>query len=328
MLRPTPLSLSLCCLLCALACGEAHDGPPGGASGAAAGGTASTAGAGTAGGPSTSFAGSAGHGHLGSGGSGGASRAEGGAPNGLGGGANAAGTASGGIGSAGFGGQDTSDAVSLLVFSRTVAFRHDSIPVGVQALTKLAVGRAWALAATEDASRFSDTGLAPYDAVIFLNTSGDVLDDTQQAAFERFIRAGKGFIGIHSASDTEYDWPWYGQLVGAYFREHPAVQAADVVVEDAANPATAGLPNPWRRTDEWYAFKSNPRPNVQVLLSLDESSFSPGSSNMGGDHPIAWCHEYDGGRAFYTALGHTSESFADPLFMGQLAGAVSWVLAR
>jgi type 1 glutamine amidotransferase len=215
-----------------------------------------------------------------------------------------------------------------LVFSRTAAYRHDSIPAGVQALSKLAADHAWTLAATEDPTRFSDAGLAGYDAVIFLSTTGDVLDDAQQAAFERFIRAGKGFLGVHSATDTEYDWAWYGGLVGAYFREHPTIQAADVIVEDAANPATAGLPNPWHRTDEWYSFKSNPRPNVHVLLSLDEGSYSPGSSSMAGDHPIAWCHEYDGGRAFYTALGHTSESYADPSFMAQLAGAVTWVLAR
>jgi len=215
-----------------------------------------------------------------------------------------------------------------LVFSRTAAYRHDSIPAGIQALTKLASDRGWALAATEDASKFSDPGLASYNVVVFLSTTGDVLDDAQQAAFERFIRSGKGFIGIHSATDTEYDWPWYGELVGAYFREHPAVQAADVVVEDAQNPATAQLPNPWRRSDEWYAFQSNPRANVHVLLSLDESSYTPGVANMNGDHPIAWCHEYDGGRAFYTALGHTSDSYTDPKFIGQLVGAVSWVLAQ
>ena len=215
-----------------------------------------------------------------------------------------------------------------MVFSRTTAYRHDSIPDGVQALTRLATERGFRLAATEDASTFSDSGLAGYDAVIFLSTSGDVLDDAQQAAFERFFRAGKGFIGIHSASDTEYDWAWYGGLVGAYFWAHPAVQEASVVVEDPQHPITASLPNPWRRTDEWYAFKTNPRPNVHVLLSLDESSYDPGAAHMNGDHPIAWCHEYDGGRAFYTALGHTSESFSDPLFVGQLASAVGWVLGR
>src|SRR6185369_12877809 len=197
---------------------------------------------------------------------------------------------------------------------------------GIAALSKWAKEQGFGVTATEDASVFSDAGLASYAAVIFLSTTGDVLDDAQQAAFERFIRAGHGFVGIHSATDTEYDWSWYGELVGAYFREHPMIQVADVVVEDSASGATTGLPNPWRRTDEWYSFQSNPRPNVHVLLSLDESSYTPGTSNMDGDHPIAWQHEYDGGRAFYTALGHTDESYADPLFMRHVAGGISWVL--
>ncbi|HYP89856.1 MAG TPA: ThuA domain-containing protein, partial [Polyangiaceae bacterium] len=188
--------------------------------------------------------------------------------------------------------------------------------------------RGWRIEATEDANRFSDDGLIDYGAVIFLSTTGDVLDDDQQAAFERFIRGGGGFVGIHSATDTEYDWAWYGSLVGAYFREHPAVQAADVLVEDGAPLGVAGLPKRWHRTDEWYAFKSNPRANVSVLLSLDETSYAPGAANMNGDHPIAWSHEYDGGRAFYTALGHTPESYADPLFMGHVAGGIAWALGR
>lgn len=221
---------------------------------------------------------------------------------------------------------DQPSPASLLVFSRTVQYRHESIPAGVQALSRLAAERGFRLRATEDASEFNDSSLAGYDAVIFLSTTGDVLDDAQQQAFERFIRAGKGFVGVHAASDTEYDWSWYGELVGAYFREHPEPQAARVVVEDAATPATVGLPNPWQRTDEWYAFRSNPRPRVHVLLSLDETSYSPGASHMNGDHPIAWRHEYDGGRAFYTALGHTEESYADPLFIGHLAGGISWAI--
>jgi type 1 glutamine amidotransferase len=313
-------------LLGSLACSETQSAPSAAQAGAGAGGTPATASGGGAGSASTpgAPAASSGAGQQDSGGSGGA-LAHGGAASGRG-GTTAAGAASSGAG--GDGGNGTADAVSLLVFSRTVEYRHDSIPAGVQALTKLAAERGWAMSATEDPTKFSDTGLAAYNAVIFLSTTGNVLDDAQQAAFERFIRSGNGFIGIHSATDTEYDWAWYGALVGAYFREHPSVQAADVISEDTANPSTAGLPNPWRRTDEWYAFKSNPRPNVHVLLALDESSYTPGSANMNGDHPIAWCHEYDGGRAFYTALGHTAESFADPLFLGQLAGAVSWVLAR
>jgi type 1 glutamine amidotransferase len=215
---------------------------------------------------------------------------------------------------------------SLLIFSRTAGYRHDSIPAGIQGLTQLAAERGWTATATEDATRFDDEGLAAYDAVIFLSTTGDVLDDAQQAAFERFIRAGHGFVGIHAASDTEYDWAWYGQLVGAYFREHPAVQAADLLVEDAAGAATGPLPMPWRRTDEWYAFRDNPRQNVHVLLSLDESSYAPGAATMSGDHPVAWRHEHDGGRAFYTALGHTSESYADPSFLAHLESGIAWVL--
>ncbi len=324
MLRFAVLAFSSCSLLGTLACGATHDASN--ESGGAAGVSTGSGGAAASGG-SVPSAGAGGE--LGGSGSGGAAPGSGGGA-GASGGTTAAGAATGGTESsnAGSAGDGTSTSVSLLVFSRTAAYRHDSIPAGIQALTALAKSRGWQLDATEDASRFSDAGLAGYSAVIFLSTTGDVLDDAQQGAFERFIRAGKGFIGIHSATDTEYDWAWYGGLVGAYFREHPAVQAASVVVEDKTNPATAGLPNPWKRTDEWYAFKDNPRPNVHVLLSLDENSYSPGAANMNGDHPIAWCHEYDGGRAFYTALGHTSESYSDPLFMGQLAGAVAWVLAK
>jgi len=184
------------------------------------------------------------------------------------------------------------------------------------------------MTATEDAGFFIDTELAEFDVVVFLSTTGNVLDDTQQAAFERFIRAGNGFVGIHAASDTEYDWPFYGGLVGAYFREHPAIQAATLEVEDAAHATMMGVPSPWMRTDEWYSFKSNPRPNVHVLMTLDEGSYSPGSSAMGADHPITWLHEYEGGRAFYTALGHTAESYTDPSFMRMLTQAISWAAER
>jgi cytochrome c len=313
MHRLALLTIPGCFLLGTLSCGESHDDAPradsgaGGVSTSSTGGTALPA-AGTSGSllPQGAAAGSLAGTNAGAGNGG----------------------ANGGD-SAGRAGSDAlGEGASLLVFSRTAAYRHDSIAAGVKALTQLASERGWQLAATEDASKFSDAGLASYNVVVFLSTTGDVLDDAQQAAFERFIRSGKGFIGIHSATDTEYDWPWYGELVGAYFREHPMIQAADVIVEDAQNPATAQLPTPWRRSDEWYAFQSNPRANVHVLLSLDETSYTPGVANMSGDHPIAWCHEYDGGRAFYTALGHTSESYADPLFVSQLAGAVSWVIAH
>ena len=233
-----------------------------------------------------------------------------------------------GHGGEGTGGAGVGAPPAVLVFSRAAGFRHGSIPVAVGALTKLSAERGWKLLASEDPAQFSEITLAAYDVIVFLSTSGDVLNESQQAAFESFMRSGKGFVGIHSASDTEYDWPFYGGLVGAYFREHPAVQSARVRVENRAHPATATLPEVWTRTDEWYSFRSNPRANVQVLLSLDESSYAPGTSAMSGDHPIAWCHEYEGARAFYTALGHTDETYAEPLFLEHVAGGIEWAARR
>ena len=210
------------------------------------------------------------------------------------------------------------------MFSRTQAYRHESIPSGIKAIQALAQKRAWTVKASEDATLFTDAGLAEFNVLLFLSTTGDVLDSAQQGAMQRFIQGGKGFVGVHSASDTEYDWPWYGELVGAYFQGHPAVQSASVVVENTSHPATATLSSPWVRTDEWYAFRSNPRARVNVLLRLDEGSYSPGDASMGSDHPIAWAHEYDGGRAIYTALGHTDASFQEPQFLQHLTGAIEW----
>jgi type 1 glutamine amidotransferase len=214
-----------------------------------------------------------------------------------------------------------------LVFSRTTAFRHTSIAQGIAALRMLGTQRGWRVTASEDPTLFTDQGLSPFNVVVFLNTTGDVLNPDQQAAFERFIRRGNGFVGIHSATDTEYEWSWYGELVGAYFRAHPEIQPALIRVE-AAHSSTMGLPSTWMRTDEWYGFRDNPRSRVTVLLTVDESSYMPGASTMGGDHPIAWYHEHDGGRAFYTALGHTEASYAEPLFLGHLAGGVEWAARR
>lgn len=215
---------------------------------------------------------------------------------------------------------------AVLVFSKTAGFRHDSIPDGINAVRKLGAEHGFAVAATEDSSIFTDDALARFRVVIFLNTTGDVLNDEQQAAFERFIRSGRGYVGVHSAADTEYDWPWYGKLVGAYFRSHPAVQPAEMKVEIRDHPSTRHLPLKWRRTDEWYDYRSNPRESVKVLLSLDESTYKGGQ--MGEDHPISWFHEYDGGRAFYTGMGHTRETFAEPDFLAHLLGGIRWAMGE
>jgi type 1 glutamine amidotransferase len=212
----------------------------------------------------------------------------------------------------------------LLAFSRTQGFRHDSIPAALTALTQLAREHGFGLSATEDASQFNDATLAPFAAVIFVSTTGDVLNAEQQAAFERYIAASHGYVGIHAAADCEYDWPFYGELVGAYFTGHSSIVSASVSVEPVAHAATAGLTSPWTRSDEWYGFRTNPRPNVTVLLTVDETSYDPGPGAMGTDHPVAWYHLYRGGRAFYTALGHTYQSYDDPLVVGHILGGIEW----
>ncbi|WP_435821093.1 ThuA domain-containing protein [Micromonospora musae] len=208
----------------------------------------------------------------------------------------------------------------VLVFSKTAGFRHSAIPHGITAIQQLGAANGFTVTATEDAGAFSTANLAQYQAVVFLNTTGDVLDSGQQNAFEAYLAAGGGFVGVHAAADTEYDWPWYGGLVGAYFASHPATQQATIRVEDRANPSTAHLPSTWTRTDEWYNYRTNPRSDMKVLASLDESSYSGGS--MGGDHPIIWCHEYGGGRAWYTGLGHTEQSYTDGNFTQMLLGGI------
>lgn len=217
-----------------------------------------------------------------------------------------------------------SSSMRLLVFSETGGFRHASIKDGKIALQKLATGHDYKIDFTENASVFTDANLAHYGAVIFLMTTGNnILDSNQKAAFERYIRAGGGYVGIHSASDTEYNWSWYGGLVGAYFDRihgHSKVVQATIHVTDRTHPSTMMLPAVWIRTDEWYNFATNPRGRVHVLMTIDESTYKGGT--MGVDHPIAWYHEYDGGRAWYSALGHTSQSYYEPLFLDHLWGGI------
>jgi cytochrome c len=195
----------------------------------------------------------------------------------------------------------------VLVFSKTDGFYHSSIPEGVKAIQRLGEQYGFEVDTTTNANRFREELLQEYSAVVFLNTTGDVLNHYQQADFERYIQAGGGFVGIHAASDTEYDWPWYGELVGAYFEDHPGindphpgVQTATLIVEDKNHPSTSFLPENWERKDEWYSFK-NFNESVNVLLSIDEDTYEGGVKM--GNHPMAWYHEYDGGRLFTLPAG-------------------------
>ena len=214
--------------------------------------------------------------------------------------------------------------VKVLVFSKTAGFRHDCIPTATEAVKKLGTENGFGVDATEDAGQFTPETLKKYKAVVFLCTTGHVLNGEQQKIFEQYIAAGNGFVGVHSATDTEYEWEWYGKLVGAYFAGHPAQQKAKLTVVDKTNVATAHLPAVWERFDEWYNFRKAPE-GVTVLLTIDEKSYQPGDKAMGDNHPMAWFHDVEGGgRAFYTELGHTKESYADPLYQKHLLGGIEY----
>jgi type 1 glutamine amidotransferase len=210
-------------------------------------------------------------------------------------------------------------AYRVLVFTRTTGFRHASIPAGIDALRALGAVDGFTVTATEDAGAFRAATLAGYRVVVFLSTTGDVLDPAGRTALEAYVRGGGGWVGVHSASDTEYGWAFYGRLVGARFAGHPAVQP--VTVRFRAGPLTAGLPASWRITDEPYNFRARPT-GVQVLASLDESTYTGGA--MGADHPIAWTAEAGRGRSFYTGLGHPAALYANSTFRRLLSAGIRY----
>ncbi|MCF0053431.1 ThuA domain-containing protein [Dyadobacter sp. LJ53] len=215
----------------------------------------------------------------------------------------------------------------VLVFSKTAGFRHSSIPAGRTALIKLGQEKGFAVDTTENSSVFNEKNLRKYSAVVFLNTTGDVLNGKQQDAFERYIQAGGGYLGIHASTDTEYEWPWYNKLAGAQFMSHPGnpnVQEGEAYVVNDKHESMTDFPKKWKIKDEFYDFK-NLNPKVNVLVKIDEKSYKDGK--MGDDHPMSWYHEYDGGKAFYTNFGHEDATFVNPVFVKHLTGGLNYVMA-
>jgi uncharacterized protein len=221
-----------------------------------------------------------------------------------------------------------------LLFTKTAGWHHDSINAGVDAIQALGKLHDFEVFWTADANRvMNDRELAKYKVVIFLCTTGDALNDEQQAAFERYIKAGGGFVGIHSASDTEYDWPWFRKMVGYMFHIHPAVQTATLKVLEPNFPGMDRFAKRFLFTEEWYEFgapESTPNP-LKFLLAVDEKTYQPGAKwgpkegkGMGDFHPISWYQNYDGGRAFYTALGHLPGTYGDAAFMHHVYGGIYW----
>jgi type 1 glutamine amidotransferase len=205
----------------------------------------------------------------------------------------------------------------VLVYTATAAYRHACIPAAVAAFGELGAEHGFTVHATEEPLRSLDG----YDAVVFLSTSGEVLDEPGRVALLDHIAGGGGFLGVHSAACTEYEWPAYGELLGARFAGHPPMQPA-VLTVDRSHPATAHLPRQWHRTDEWYDFRTPPR-DVTVLATVDEATYTGGG--MGADHPLVWYRRHGRGRSFYTALGHATEAYDDPVFRAHLLGALGWV---
>lgn len=211
----------------------------------------------------------------------------------------------------------------VLIFSKTNGYRHESISVGIDAIKKLGADNNFLVDATEDSLDINTKNLNKYRAIIFLNTTGTVLGEKQELALQNFMKKGGGFVGVHSATDCEYNWSWYVKMIGASFESHPKQQIAKLVVIDDKHSSTQHLPQTWERKDEWYNFK-NINPEINILIKIDETSYTGGKNN--DNHPMAWYHNFGGGKVFYTALGHTVESYSEPLFLQHLLGGINYVM--
>ncbi|WP_235969850.1 ThuA domain-containing protein [Pedobacter planticolens] len=212
----------------------------------------------------------------------------------------------------------------ILVFSLTKGYHHASIADGIIALKKLGLENRFDVDTTTNVNLFTPENLKKYKVLVFLSPTGsNVFNDEQKAAFKQYINNGGGFVGIHAASDCNYEWEWYGKMVGGFFESHPKVQDAKLNIIEPKNKIVKGLPQTWLHKDEWYNFKSF-NPTVKVLLKVDETSYQGGT--MKNDHPISWYHEFDGGKVFYTALGHTKECYTDPLFLQHLLAGMKWAM--
>ncbi|HMQ08957.1 MAG TPA: ThuA domain-containing protein [Saprospiraceae bacterium] len=213
--------------------------------------------------------------------------------------------------------------INILVFTKTNGYRHASIPSGLKMMDSLGSANGWNIIATEDSLYFTTENLNHIEVIIFLNTSGQILGDKEKSAFEDFIRKGGGFVGIHAASDTEYDWPFYSSLIGAHFKSHPEIQVATLYVnKSTGHPSVLHFADTIVRKDEWYDFRYPVGDHITVLIEIDENSYQGGS--MGSYHPISWYHPFEGGRVFYTAMGHIDFVYSDEDFIRHIEGAIRW----
>jgi len=221
-------------------------------------------------------------------------------------------------------------ALRVLVFSKTLLYHHASIAAGIAAIQKMGTENNFAVDTSEDSAVFTKTNLAHYEAVVFMSTTGNFMDDGQKTAFKDYVESGGGFVAVHGAlagaEATEGDWPWYAALLGTTFVNHTPVVPGVIKIEDTNNPSTAKLPLRWPHAEEWYFFSSNPRDKVHVLAAVDEASFLRTPINQ--DHPISWCRDAGKGRVWFTALGHTDECYSEPLFVAHLLGGIQYAAGK
>ena len=204
----------------------------------------------------------------------------------------------------------SNNSYSVLVITETKGWVHDSIESGLKLIQNIGNKNNFNVYHSDNSSVITYKNLKEIKTIIFLNTTEEILTDVEQKVMESFIKSGKGFVGVHAAADTEYNWQWYGKLVGAYYRNHPEVMNGKILTIN--HKITNHLDSEWEIEDEWYNF-DYVNYDINILLNLDEDSY------IGGEHPdyhpITWYHEYDGGRSFYTGLGHTKEVYEDERFI-------------
>ncbi len=214
----------------------------------------------------------------------------------------------------------------VLVFSLTKSYRHKSIKDGIIAIRKLGEANNFEVDTSENVTSFTKENLGKYRTLIFLNPTGsNVFNDEQKQALKDYINGGGGLVGIHAATDFCFEWEWYGKMIGAFFTNHPKVQQAKLISVKPKDKLMKGMPESWLHTDEWYNFKSFNK-DVKVLVKLDETSYQGG--NMNNEHPIVWYHQFEGGRVFYTGLGHAPETYVDSLFVKQLLAGIRWTMRK
>jgi type 1 glutamine amidotransferase len=230
-----------------------------------------------------------------------------------------------------FAGFGFSQQFNALLITKTRGYHHESINTAIPAIQKLGKRHHFGVDVFQNAMKLTDNLLEKYAVIIMVNTSGDIFDDEEQAAFERFIQSGKGYVGVHAASDTEYGWEWYTKLVGYMFKIHPQIQTAMLDVVEPNFPGLEFWPKRILWTDEWYEFKEKLNPRLKYLITIDENTYDPRAqwgdnigNGMGGFHPISWYHDYDGGRSFYTALGHMPTIYGEKKFLDHVFGGIYW----